>query len=524
MNSHDELMDGAGVDPRDNEAMREALHDQLCVDAALTAHFGGEAAEARLRSSVMAAIDAADDAAVQQRVMRTVRVPRTRQTCTTGFTLAAAAAVVAMLVGWWLMHSPQNQVPVVTNHEPKVMPPVTVQPMPVTPTAKPVEQVVAHVEPKVMPPAPKPVVETPAPPPSPKLAPPIVAQVPLSPPSQVPGVTMTNTPPAVIAARPAHDAKPSLGTPPMAPTVPPVPKSAKRDAAHWPFSSTSPWNMPIGSEAKLEAIAPAEFATQTIGFQTRSIFIATPQTPFVRLKRTRGAAMKVSFADAWADALSMRAAPVTIIEPDGKWAIEYHGLTRSGADWSVADITRYALMEDGVERDGRGLGEAGLPALAGVIRNGEWQGGIHHVIAIMVPTSLLNAKAGGGKAYVWPAQPEQVPDISSFAKRGNLHLGSLLALPAEAHPKKLGFEEVSPQYQLALALWNHGACIVGSTQEGKGGISLITETLASGSMGHAELSRVFALLQVVTNNSARRPGGGGTPRGELAPAFDLPAK
>ena len=280
--------------------------------------------------------------------------------------------------------------------------------------------------------------------------------------------------------------------------------------------------MPVGSDAKLDVIVPAEFAMQTIGFQPRTIFIATDRQSIVSIKRPGGAAVKLPFAREWADALSMRTAPVTIIEQDGQRAFEYHGLRRDGDDWSVADITRISLLEDGTGRDARGLGELGLPALAGVIRSGEWQGGIHHVVSIVVPASLLSVKAGG-RAAVWPAQPEQEPDASGFMKRGNLHLGSLLALPLGAHPAKLGLAEGTPQYQIALALWNHGACIVGSSKEGRGGISLLTETLPGGIMDRDAISRVLAQLRVVTNHSSTRPGGGGKPRCALAPAF-TPAK
>ncbi|MFN0079842.1 MAG: hypothetical protein ACKVY0_25540 [Prosthecobacter sp.] len=524
MNEHDELLDGENVDPRDEDALREALYDQLCMDAALTAHFGGASADERVRQSVMASLQASDEPQLQRQVMRDARLQRPRrapQRWLTGLSLAAAAAVVFMGLGWWLMREqPQPSQLVKQVPEPQVMP-VIEKPTPVVPAPQPVEKAVVQT------PAPR--METP-PSVTPTREPPKAAPIPLppvvvaaTPPVMRDNTTTTANASPITAAKPAAEMKPSLGTPPPAAVVPPMPRSDRRDPALWPFSASSPWNMPIGSEAKLEAIVPTEFAAQIIGFQPRTIFIATAQHPIVRFKRSRGATMKLPFAREWADAVSMRAAPVTIIEPDGQWAVEYHGLRRDGDDWSAADITRISLLEDGVGRDARGVGELGLPALAGVIRSGEWQGGIHHVIGISVPASLLNAKAGGGKAYVWPVQPEQVPDTSSFAKRGNLHLGSLLALPLEAHPVKLGLAEGTPHYQLALALWNHGACIIGSTREGNGGISLLTETLAGGSMDRDALTRVFAQLRVVTNHSATRPGGGGKPRFVLAPAF-APAK
>jgi hypothetical protein len=517
MNDHDELLDGENVNPHDEPALREALHDQLCMDAALTAHFGGASADERVRLSVMASLQASAEPQLQSQVMREARLqrpPRAPRRWLTSVSFAAAVVVFTGL-GWWLVREQPHPSPLVEQVPERHVPPVIERPETVPPVPRPAEKVI---------------VQAPAPRPVPPKAMMPVGEAPKAAPTPPPSTGVAATPqvkretpvmkaavPAVVAAKPVGETKPSLGTPPQVPVSPPVPKSDKRDPALWPFNPSSPWNMPIGGGAKLEAIVPAEFAEQTIGFQPRTIFIATTQHPIARFKRPRGATMKVPFAREWAEAISMRMAPVTIIEPDGQWAVEYYGLRRDGNDWSAADITRFSLLEDGVGRDALGVGEFGLPALAGVIRSGEWQDGIHHVIGISIPVSLLNANAGGGKGYVWPLQPEQAPDTSSFAKRGNLHLGSLLALPLEMHPAKLGLAEGTPHYQLALALWNHGACIIGSTKEGNGGISLLTETLAGGGMDREALTRVFAQLRVVANHSATRPGGGGKPRCALAP-------
>lgn len=511
MNTHDELLDGENIDPRDEAALREALQVQFCMDAALTAHLGGQAADHRIRQSVMAAIQSSSEPKLQRQVMRDARLHSARQPRTTGLAWASAAAIVFMGIGWWLLRAPSHETPVAEQASPPELPEVVEK---AAPEIKPIAQAQpTFVEPP-KPTAPKMALPEPAvatPPPA------VIASTPQV--MRDSAIVIASAPP-VLAANPGTEMTSSLGTPPPASVAPPMSKnSIQRDPALWPFSVNSPWNMPVGNEAKLEAIVPAEFATQPIGFQPRTIFIATPQHPIVRFKRSRGAAIKVPFVSEWANALSMRTAPVTIIEPNGQWAIEYHGLTRDDDDWTVADVARISLLEDGVGRDARGVGELGLPALAGVIRKGEWQSGIHHVIGIIVPAAWLNSKAGAGKAHVWPAQPEMAPDTSPFAKRGNLHLGSLLTLPDEAHPLKLGLTEGTPHYHLALALWSHGACVLGSSREGNGGISLLTETLAPGGMERDALPRVFAQLQVVSNRSSTRPGGGGNPRCGIAPAF-----
>jgi hypothetical protein len=526
MTEHDELLDGENVDPRDEAALREALHDQLCLDAALTARLGGRAAEDRIRHSVLVALQSCGEPESRRRVMHDARLHRSHRVSrhrAAPWALAAAAVVLVMSAGWWFSHVAPTETPVANQSPAPEVPRIIEKAAPLLASQKPTEEPIALI------PAPAPSAAPTRPgapatlPPGPAPAPPPPATIASAPVVMQGEAAVAAGAVPVIAAKPAAETKPTLGTPPPAPVAPVMTDSStRRDPALWPFNAASPWNMPVGSDARLEAIVPTGFAAQPIGFQPRTIYLATAQQPVVRIKRPRGAAIKLPFAREWADALAMRAAPVTVIEPNGQWAVEYHGLRRSGADWEVAGIARISLLEDGVGREGRGIGALGLPALAGVIRSGEWQNGIPHVIGISVPASMLNAKANSGRAWVWPVQPELALDTTGFATRGNLHLGSLLALPADAHPSKLGMAEGTPHYRLALALWNYGACIVGSSKEGGGGISLLTETLGSGNMDREALSRVFGRLQVVTNRSSTRPGGGGKPRCELAPSFVPP--
>jgi hypothetical protein len=148
-----------------------------------------------------------------------------------------------------------------------------------------------------------------------------------------------------------------------------------------------------------------------------------------------------------------------------------------------------------------------------VIRRGEATTGIRHALQFYVGPAQLNARP----AAVWPASAGSGVSAPPFGAVGNLHLGSLLALPPDVDFRALGLGNSGPGYEIARALRDFGAYIGAAGPEP---LRVLVATDA-GLPLDGELDRIFnkllPLLRVVTNNTPATPGGGGLPGHAPAP-------
>jgi hypothetical protein len=163
---------------------------------------------------------------------------------------------------------------------------------------------------------------------------------------------------------------------------------------------------------------------------------------------------------------------------------------------------------------------SGGSALGGLIRQGELEHGIAHGLALAVPPLALNRLGAQGNAWVWPAASADDGDGRRYGTAGNLHLGSLLALPPDLALDTLGLQ-AGPETVLARALQDFGACITDTVRTG-GPVAFQGEPAVHDTAGHihpAALRTLVERLQVVTNHTPRSIGGGGVRRAPPAPAF-----
>ena len=338
-----------------------------------------------------------------------------------------------------------------------------------------------------------------------------------------------------------------------------------RDWRTWPFSQTSPWNMPIGSAAHYQPIdlsvvagygvttdawAPKIVQGVSSNSQVKVLTnVAYPATnwsyldnggvqcgasgqaeqtlrassvsaPGPYLKNpwsTIPVAPVQATSQGWQTTVYMpsTACPspdsdglLSVFQPNG-WVLDsYATVVLSNRDIVGDQVTSF------VDARGDGTGYSNgrraslLPSFAGSIRTGELTSKIPHALAIVVPTALLKEQA------VWPAYAF---DMNS-GYSGQLPMGALLAIPPSVNIAKLG---LSPKgLVVAKAAQDYGVYIV---DRGGSGITYQSELnnpdALSWTQAYGDLAVITNRLQWVNNNSAAHPGGGGALRAPLAPAF-----
>ena len=329
--------------------------------------------------------------------------------------------------------------------------------------------------------------------------------------------------------------------------------SGTRNAWKWPFAATSIWNMPIGSDAKLEkanfrseycvaiddeyhVIVPEGSPTVDVyspsGWQTRwpgNQYLGKMQVP-----------SNFYLADAREGSTPNNCA--AFLMPDGRTIRQLEPCCR--LETGNARIVGWLHSEDqdiyGDGIKGTHYG-SGLSAIGGSIRKGELTSDepIRHALKLNVyAKNYLYYDTSTRKGYIWPADRND-----SYAASGNnayggtnpkLRMGTLLTIPQNVTAESLGIKtEVGKK--LFYALQNYGcyivddsawSCYAWSAEAGvsdevnaKYGYSLVSNSGWNNDY-YKDTIALITNLYIVTNNSPTTIGGGGTPCKPLAPDFE----
>jgi hypothetical protein len=216
---------------------------------------------------------------------------------------------------------------------------------------------------------------------------------------------------------------------------------------------------------------------------------------------------------------------VFLVLPDGFTAFEIHSPRRAGSDVRANSIVRADLRGSGVPPEYRSATGSGLTPLGGSIRRGELKTGIRHLIGAVVPLEAVTVKPDG-TAHVWPAGWSQAGDANAaaqMARAGNVHVGSLLAIPSGVDITKLAAPG-TPAHAIIRAMQDYGV-LVKDTFDGtyfnewqrEGGAHLIfcVEDLFNGDAPRdlaQQLAPAIRELRVVANHGPSSIGGGGARR------------
>lgn len=292
------------------------------------------------------------------------------------------------------------------------------------------------------------------------------------------------------------------------------PSTGSRDPARWPFASSSPWNTPLGTEA---AFAPADDP------QVRSLVNPAP-TAWINATSYSQPLYYASKDD-----------PVVTVHeehcPDARFRMPLHAKPAAGTDanLNVVDPTHSYVDEcwdtKGEHPDltcgrhvrtdlrGQGFGEGGTraaraSAIGGLIRTWELRAGrIRHALALSLPAGDL------ARGPVWPATEDDAD--AEWTYNGSVHMGSLVALPADVDISGLGLDRSGRV--LATALQDFGAYVIDKA----GSANLYAEPGLEGSRQLDSLRKAWPvlrkLLRVVVNNGPEHPGGPGERRAPGAP-------
>lgn len=298
-----------------------------------------------------------------------------------------------------------------------------------------------------------------------------------------------------------------------------------RDPAYWPFATTSPWNMPLGSGAAYDN--PDGAATQNLralinpthvnsAQYSIPIFIATAADGSITVDWTASydppySTGAVTFAAPAGVAASPGSdADILMVSPDHHTAYEFwkFAATPVAATFSAEYYVKTDLTADGWSG---GIHAAGCSLAGGLIRAGE-------LAALHIPHALTLALDAGQLAAgpIWPAISQDDDAATSYT--GLVHEGQLAAIPPTTDLTQLGLTTHSG-LAVAHALQDYGAYIVDRSV----GMTFYVEPAAD--QDHVDDLRTDAAalqgaLVLVTNNSAASLGGGGAPRVALAPPLD----
>ena len=347
-------------------------------------------------------------------------------------------------------------------------------------------------------------------------------------------------------------------TPP--PVDPPPATISNRNKFLWPFSKTSIWNTPIGSNATYVdadfgtlglVYADAEYIYQSSAADpVQKVYLIGGWVPRVPIEPTPSyisihIADNYIVPDATLVPYNTPNNAAAMIEPDSLNYYELEPLTRPDYGGKVYAYNANLNGEATQSIKGEGTWGAhfgsGLSTLGGSIRSGEINGPdpIRHAIKLEFDTHVFwKNPADAAQSYRWPAYNCD-GNTSSYGIYNTSNkaqtVGALLAIPPSIKLESLNLKTAQAK-KIFQTLQDYGAYIVDATGDGykpNGGYSVTvcaekkvvdTEFNFQGSPDvnlnwFNDFKVLLKSLKIVDNNSPATIGGGGTPRQSLAPDF-----
>lgn len=320
--------------------------------------------------------------------------------------------------------------------------------------------------------------------------------------------------------------------PEITPTPYPTP-DYKRDPAIWPFDTNSPWNYPLGYGALLDEIVSDGFSINNSAWinstgYSEPVFIATEDDPIRTITQRNNPNNTVT----------VRVPPESMIDPqsDGNLLIidETHSIVvemwkcvlEADGNYTAGSMVVNSLYDWGFYTTYHGVRAAGCSVLGGLIRNGELTDpsgfGIKHALAAAVyPAALNNVAPEGspGRSWVWPASSADSHHDSTYTSRGNLYMGSLMAIPIEVDIESLNLKTIQAQ-NIFNALQRYGTYIVDCAYSN---LIFYAEPSVKPEIPiqyygdyYEDIVKVTQQLKVVINNSKTDVGGPGYRLGPVA--------
>lgn len=320
-----------------------------------------------------------------------------------------------------------------------------------------------------------------------------------------------------------------------------VDATSARDPWLRPFASRSIWNMPLGSQA---TYGPANLPyTKHQALETSYLMRTSSSDPVRPLMsvgswRDRCSGTKqlgtIHLPNGWqpkpVTARSTPNNPGVFLQPDGRTLVNVGSMARcntSGALHANRPGTDKHITD--LHGDGQygAHGASRLSQLGGAIRPGELSGDdpIRHALDLLVSSEHLYWGGTKQSSYRWPASSSDRyagPDRYT-GSNPELRMGSLLAIEPGATPASLGIT-TDVGLKLFDALQNYGAYVTDDSAWDANYIGVDAAAVGTfpwRSSEKADMARMVASLNVVTNNGPQSIGGGGEPRRPLLPEIGV---
>lgn len=317
--------------------------------------------------------------------------------------------------------------------------------------------------------------------------------------------------------------------------------SSGRDKWLWPFASTSPWNMPIGSNARYSPanLEKAPWVSADVEYlykskaedPVRSVYVPGTWGPGRCTGTMPQGTLQIADNIIVPDATEYKTPnnPAAFLMPDGKTLVQLNPLTRCTSGGNVYGWR----SEENIYGDGLrgGHGGSGLSSIGGSIRLGELTGtrAIRHALKINLWANKYLYYSSSNPGYRWPADRADSYAAQNYkGTNPKLVMGSLLAIAPNVTETSLGLQTPAGR-KIFHALQNYGGYVVDDSAGGSYDLSMEKGVLEEfratygyefyGTSGafYEDFMKIIKKLHTVDNNGPNSVGGGGTPRLSLAP-------
>ena len=300
--------------------------------------------------------------------------------------------------------------------------------------------------------------------------------------------------------------------------------TAPRDPALWPFTSDSPWNVPLATTAQYESATGAEtstlLASASKSYVNRTaysfpVYVAASSDPLATLTYAsgyvngKGGSGSVSIhVPAGAAPSSGTDSSIVIVTPDHQTGWESWQFAGTAPNFTTSYTVEQDLTGTGW---GAGVHAAGCSLMGGLIRGWELAAlHIPHALAVGIATTQALSP------QVWPATSEDSGAKTSYT--GTVPMGALVALDPSADVETLA---TTPEGKaLGHALQDYGAYVI-DTAGTTTGLGFVVDpegtTDAQANALRTDVAALASHVRVVTNNAVSTPGGGDTSATRRAP-------
>ncbi|WP_245442905.1 carbohydrate-binding domain-containing protein [Methylobacterium terrae] len=212
-----------------------------------------------------------------------------------------------------------------------------------------------------------------------------------------------------------------------------------------------------------------------------------------------------------------------IVSEDGQHYIETWLGAKTGSNSYHANL----VVENTVTGDGianapgahEGIRAAGMSLMGGVVQKADLDSlEIDHAVAMAISTT----QAGSAKTpYVWPAT---TADGFSGSYSGSIPLGSLFAIPKDVDLNAIGIKTAEGM-ALAKAYQNYGGYVTDTAGPNTMQLAYLEKGVSQAQADNLfkDMGAIRAHLEMVTNNTAATPAGGGDHSVPSTPATTTPA-